>query len=136
MDDRNRKRINLPGQPVKYEDRRKKADWVVRSVTIVAAIGWVLALFALLLVDRASPIGDNFITRFLDITVVSYWNTSLLRVAFAMTLASLVVCVAGVILNAARHRRKTDRYNKLLISITVASSVLFALYLIFFARYL
>ena len=134
MDDR--KRINIPGQPVKYEDRRKKPDWVVRSVTIVAAIGWVLALFALLLLDRASPVEGNFITRFLDIPVVSFWNTTLIRVAFAMTIASFAVCFAGIILNAARHRRKTDRYNKLLISITIASTLLLVLYLAFFARYL
>ena len=128
--------VGLPGQPRKYVERRKKQDWVVRSVTAVAALGWFSAIIALLLIDKASPAQENFFTRFLDINVVSYWNISLLRWAFAATLISFLVCVVGLILNATRHRRKTDRYNKLLITISIISTVLFLLYLIFFSRYL
>ena len=134
MDDR--QTTNIPGQPRKYVERRKRQDWVVRSVTIIAVLGWILAFIALLLIDRASPAQANFITRFLSIDVVSYWNSTLLRGAFAATLASFVACIIGFILNAARHRRKTDRFNKLLIAISIASTVMFALYLIIFSRYL
>ena len=134
MDDR--KTINIPGQPRKYVERRKKQDWVVRSVSVIAVIGWILAFIALLFLDRASPLQENFITRFLSVNVVSFWNTSLLRSAFAAILASFIACVVGFVLNASRHRRKSDRFNKLLIAIGVASTVMLVLYLINFSRYL
>ena len=128
--------IDLPGQPRKFVERRKRKDWVVRSVTAVTVLGWICAFVALLLIDRASPAQENFITRLLDVNVVSYWNTALLRGAFAAILTSFVVCVLGIILNAVRHRRKTDRFNKLLITICIASTVLLALFLIIFYRFL
>ena len=131
-----RRRISLPGEPVEYAERRRKKDWVVRSVSVIAAIGWFLSLLSLLLIDRASPQQQNFLTRFLDIRVVSSWNSAMLRIAFAMVLASCVTCIIGFILNAARHRRKSDRYSKLLITVSIVSAVMFVLYLVFFARYM
>ena len=126
----------LPWQPRKLVERRKKQDWVVRSVTVVASLGWLLAVVALLLIDRASPAQENFITRLLSVNIVGYWDRTLLRSAFAMTLASVVVCIVGFIFNATRHRRKTDRYNKLLISICIVSVVLLVLFLVNYSRYL
>ena len=124
------------GERRRSSDRRKKQDWVVRSVTIIAALGWILALTALMMIDRASPAQEDLFTRVFDVTVVSYWNTSLLRSAFAATLASFVVCVIGIIANIARHRRKTDRFNKLLITISAVSTVIFVLYLVNYSQYL
>ena len=128
--------IDPQGQSRKFVERRKKKDWVVQSVTVVTVLGWIGAFIALLLIDRASPAQENFITRFLDVNVVSFWNTALLRGAFIAISASFIVCVAGIVLNATRHRRKTDRYNKLLIAISIASTVLLVLYLVNFYRYL
>ena len=127
---------DLPEQPRKFVERRKKSDWVVNSVTIVAILGWISALVALLLLDRSSPAHENFITRFLSVSVVSFWDTTLIRGAFAAVLASVIVSVVGFFLNATRHRRKTDRYNKLLISIGVVSIIIFVFYLINFGSYL
>ena len=126
----------IPGKPVKYEERRKRPDWVVRSSTIIAAIGWVLAFIALLFIDRASPHEENFITRYLNIRIVSFWDTTLLRGAFAMILASFAASIIGLILNATRSRRKTDRYNKLLIAISVASTGLLVFFVVSFYSYL
>jgi len=134
MDDR--RSNDQPDQPRKFVERRKKKDWVVRSVTAIAVLGWICALVSLLLIDRASPAHENFITRFLSVSVVGYWNSTFLRGAFVATLASFVVSIVGFILNASRHRRKTDRYNKLLITICALSTVVFVLYLVNFSRYL
>ena len=127
---------NLPGQPRKFVERRKKQDWVVRAVTVIAAFGWLCAIVALLLIERASPAQENFITRYLNAPVVSFWNTTLLRWAFVATLASFLVSVIGFVFNVSRHRRKTDRFNKLLIAIGISSTVIFAVYLISFYEFL
>ena len=139
MDDRrsnDRRSNNSPEQPRAYVDRRKKQDWIVRSVTIITVLGWVGALVALLLIDRASPAHENLFTRFLNVSVTSYWNTAMLRGAFIAILASFVVSIVGFIFNASRHRRKTDRYNKLLIFICIASTVVLVFYLVSFSPYL
>ena len=120
----------------KYVERRKRKDWVVRSVTVIAILGWICALLALIFIDRASPAEENFITRLLGVTVISYWNSTLLRWAFAATLGSFASCLVGFVLNATRHRRKTDRYNKLLIFISIASAVIFVIFLVNFSGYL
>ena len=127
---------DLPWPPRRYTERRKKQDWVVRSVTIIAVLGWICAMVALLLIDRASPAQENLITRLLNVTVVSYWNTSMLRGAFVAVLASFVISIAGFFLNMSRHRRKTDKYNKLLITICILSTVIFVFYMVSFFRYL
>ena len=140
MDDKNpfddKFSTELPIPPRKYVDRRKKQDWVVRSVTIIAVLGWISALVALLLIQRASPLQENFITRILSVDVASYWNSAMLRGAFIAILASFLISVIGFVFNLSRHRRKTDRYNKLLITIGVLSTVILVLFLVLFSRYL
>ena len=138
MDDRNDKLISsLTGQSRRNVDRRRRKDWVVRSVTVIAVLGWICAITALFLMDRASPPKRyELVAAIHGGTAVGYWNTALLRWAFVATLASFVVCVIGFVANVTRHRRKTDRFNKLLITIGIISTCIFAYYLINFARYL
>ena len=128
--------VTLPGQERRFVERRKKQDWVVKSASIIAILGWVGAMIALLLIDRAAPAQENFVTRFLKLTVFSTWNTTMLRWAFFAVIASFVTCIAGLILNATRQRRKTDKFNKLLITISVISTFLLVFYLVNFTRYL
>ena len=137
MDDR--RSAERPEQPRKFVDRRRKQDWVVRSVTIIAVLGWIGALIALLLIDRASPTDPFFLAgpNWLNETPsASYWNSSMLRSAFAAISVSFVVSILGFILNLTRHRRKTDRFNKLLIGIGIASIIILVIYLINFSKYL
>ena len=59
-----------------------------------------------------------------------FTNRALLRGAFVAVAASFLVCVIGFILNVTRHKRKTDKYNKLLITLWVISAVFIAVFLI------
>jgi len=136
VDDDDQMPINLPVRANKFVERRKRPNWVVRIVSVIAILGWISTFVALLLIDRASPAQENFITRLLEIDVASYWNSSMLKGAFAAVLVSVLVCILGIVLNIAFHRRKTDRYSKMLIIITVASVVLLVIFLINFAAFL
>ncbi|MCL2046594.1 MAG: hypothetical protein FWG88_09455 [Oscillospiraceae bacterium] len=128
--------VTLPGQQRAFVERRRKQDWVVKSATVIAILGWAGTMIALLLIDRAAPAQENFITRFLKLDIISTWNTSMLRWAFITALASFLTCVVGLILNATRQRRKTDKYNKLLITVSVISTVLLIFYMVNFFKYL
>ena len=128
--------VTLPGQPSRYIERRKKNDWVVRATSIVAVIGWICTLMALAFIDRASTLEDISSSNFFKITVISTWNTTMLRWAFIAVLISLLTCIVGLILNAKRHRRKTDRFNKLLVTTSVFSALIFIFYIVNFAKYM
>ena len=115
---------------------RQKPDAIYRTVTWIAILGWISAIAAFVLLDRAKPLSSNFLTRLLDITVTSRWNTSMLRWAYGAIMGSLVASAAGLILSTSRKRRKTDRYSKLLITLAIVSVILMALFLIRYAVHL
>ena len=119
-----------------FAERRRKKDWISISIPLVSAAGWVILLVALALLDRARPAGENFITRYLDVSVIGFWNTSRLRGAFTLGIVSLIFSAAGLILNSMRKKRKTDRYRKSLIALCAASVVFTAVFLIRFTSYL
>ena len=136
MDDNDQMPINLPVRATKYVDRRKRPNWIVRIVSALAALGWIGVFVALLFIDKAAPAQENFITIYLGETVIGYWKKSMLQGAFAATLSSFVICIVGLIINAVFHRRKTDRYSKLLIAVSIVSTVILVIYLINFSGYL
>ena len=119
-----------------FVERRRKPDILVRSVMVIAVIGWLSAVAALVMLDRARPVGENFFTRFFDVTVVSSWNTSLLRWAFAAIMASLIASALGLIVSVTRKRRKSDRYSKLLIALSIVSALLLILFILSYATHL
>ena len=126
-------------QPRQFVERRRKTDWVVRSVTIIAALGWISALLALLFMQRVSSSPWGVQITFPDQLgepVSGSWNSSMVRLAFFATLFSFAASLVGFVLNAARHRRKTDRYNKLLIGIGAASIVIFVVFLVSYSKHL
>ena len=131
LDDFNKEKEN----PVAVE-RRRKPNSIYRAVILISVLGWISAITAFILLDRAKPLNENFLTRLLDVTVVSRWNTSMLRWAYGAIMASLVASSAGLILNTARKRRKTDHYSKLLITLSIISVILMALFLLRYAVYL
>jgi len=119
-----------------FVERRRKPDWVVRSVTVIAVLGWIGALIALVMIHRARPAGESFFTRTFDLVAVTRWDVAVLRSSFVAIMTSLVACGVGFIINLTRHRRKTDRYNKLLIILGVLSLALLIAFLIIYARFL
>lgn len=130
-----------PEQPRQWVERSRKPDWVLRSVTVVTLVGWIGAMIALILYYLGSQRDSGGIADILrnrnnmDVgSIANSANPDLLRGAFAAIVASFIVCAVGFILNVTRHKRKTDKYNKLLITLWIASSVLIVVFLIGFAR--
>lgn len=113
-----------------FIERRQKKDWVVRSVNVIAVIGWICALAAWLYIDKAKPETENFFTRWFNLKIRGYWDITLLRKSIGALLISFVTCVIGFFFNMSRHHRKTDRYNK---SILILGAITFIM-IIFFAR--
>jgi len=113
-----------------FNERRKKADWVVKMATVLSFIAWLVAFGVWIVLDSASPEKTTFFTQFFGSTVRSYWDTSLLPLAFALLVVSLCTCIVAFVFNMLRMRRKTDKYRKSIIiigAITIVGIVFFVI---------
>jgi len=113
-----------------FNERRKKADWVVKMATVLSLIAWLVAFGVWVVLDSASPEKTTFFTQFFGSTVRSYWDTSLLPLAFALLVVSLGTCIIAFVFNMLRMRRKTDKYRKSIIiigAITIVGIVVFVI---------
>ena len=103
-------------EPRKFVERRKKKDWVVQSVTIISLVGLTATAGIVFFLGMALP-GEN--QEWLTILPVQVQkmtvSVSLLWVAVGLLAFNIAACITGFFLNMKRMRRKTDRYNKLVI---------------------
>ena len=124
------------------ERRGRKPNWYSRIATIIATAGWLSAVISLVLIDRAQPPGETILTRIarerqgVAAPPLVGWDASMLRVALIALIASLVACGLGLLLSNLRMKRKSDRQNKLLISLSIVSVFMTVIFLVFFARYI
>ena len=122
-----------------YLERRKKSDWIVKMATILSLISWAFAIAVWAVLEAASPERNyEFITSFFSsrldaqIQIRSYWDTTLLPIAFLLLVASFAICLAGFIFNKMRMRRKTDKYRKSIIIIGIITILGIAVFLVRF----
>jgi len=111
---------------VSFQDRRKKADWIVKMATILNLVSWAVAVAVWFVLESASPEREmRFVTSLLqvhfdsDIIVRNRWDMTLLPIAFFLLIASLCICIASFMFNKMRMRRKTDKYRKSIIIIGI-----------------
>lgn len=104
-----------------FFDRRRKTDWITRSIQIIGIAGWILAAGTLLFIDRAKPGTDDFFTTLFHGSVSYSWDEQLLRYSFFIFVGIFVLCLLGMIFNMLRHRRKSDKYNKSIIILGLMS---------------
>lgn len=100
-------------QPEKrLTERRKGPDAVVKAVWWTAGISWLLFVAALIFVETARPEIATFFDRQFNISIRDYWDENVLLYVFIIHVLNYAVCVIGFIFNMARHKRKTDRFNR------------------------
>lgn len=122
--------------PREFVERRKGKDVVSRVISIIAVVGWAIAIGTILLLDRARPESATYFDRLFGNVVRSSWNAGLLRFALIALIAALCICIIGFVLNMTRHKRKTDKYNKSIIVVGCFSAVALVWFLFSFYSYL
>ena len=137
IDERPRSQGSSDGRPRSqgssdFNERRKKADWVVKMATIMSVVSWAVALAVWVVLDRAQPEKEDMFTRYFNIAIRENWNASLLPVAFTLLVASLCICIIAFVFNMLRMRRKTDKYRKSIIVIGVITIIGIVLFIIQF----
>ncbi len=108
-------------QSVSLPRRRKGPDLWVRAIQWVAGVAWSLFIAFLLFLGLAKPEGQTFFDKYYNIQRSGRWNTNLLDLCFYLLVGTFLICLAGLIINSRRCRRKTDRYNRSLVVIGLLS---------------
>lgn len=112
-----------------FVERRKGPDLLVRLVHWLGSIAWIIMFFILGITDRAKPQTATFFDRFFKVQVRETWNYSLVQWAFYLMILLSILCLIGLIANACRHRRKSDRYSFSLIMMFILAVVGIMMYL-------
>ena len=123
-----------PFSSKKPPERRKKADWVTRTVTITALFAWALTITALILWRYATPPGTNIFAEYVGAGGVGRRatgvNVTYMRTALTSLVISFFICLTGFFANLTRLKRKHDRYNKSVIILGIASFIGSILFLV------
>lgn len=122
-----------------FQNRRKKADWIVKMATILSLVSWTVMIAVWAVLEAASPDKErqfisSAIRKHLDVQTYfrNYWDGTLLSVGFLLLVASLVVCLVAFFFNKLRMRRKTDKYRKSIIVIGIITIIGIVAFLIRF----
>ena len=98
-----------------FRERRRRSDNLVKGAVIMSFVSWIF-LFAVWIVlyfaGFTGYYGNTPINLITDSPATQVYTYTLLPIAYALLLFSLVSCLIAFLFNRMRMRRKTDRYRK------------------------
>jgi hypothetical protein len=116
---------------VVVKKRRHGPDTLTRSIHYFSVISWILIGALVVLFSIAKPeTSFNFMGQ--TVNMNQGWDPGIVQDIFYLMLFLLSISILGLIANAARHRRKEDRYNKSLLFFIFLS--IFGIIVYFFNR--
>lgn len=102
-------------------ERRKGPDLWVRILRWMGIFGWVAMLVVYILLDRAKPDRGTFVDTMyfeqlgIPFVTSSLWDAELVNYVFFLMVLGLCISIAGLLINATRHRRQDDGFRKYLV---------------------
>jgi hypothetical protein len=107
-----------------HKERRKGPDVLLKAISIITGITWFVILLIFAIVSYAKPqIETRFFNNLFKVPIESEWNKTLLPFAIIMLASCVIICLVGIVINATRHKRRTDRFNKSLIFFGIGSLI-------------
>ncbi|MCX8128795.1 MAG: hypothetical protein N3I35_01695 [Clostridia bacterium] len=113
-----------------FVERRKGPDMLTKWVKWTGIIGWFIIISVVFIISEAKPRVENFFDRLFNVKLRKTWDEDLLRYSFILMILLFLLCTIAMIFNILRHRRKTDRFNKSIILLGLASLLGSIIYLI------
>jgi heme/copper-type cytochrome/quinol oxidase subunit 2 len=104
-------------------DRRRRPDGVVKFVTLTSALGWIMIALCFALIVYAKPEQTNMFYEMFNIPIREYWDYPLLNIVFILLIFLFAISMIGIIMNAMRQRRRSDRMKKSLIFQAIMSII-------------
>jgi len=104
-------------------ERRHGPDLLVKLITIMAVLGWVLMIVTVFFygVSRPASISKQFWP--LADKMDRIWNTEMLSLVLYFLVANFIIAIVGLLINSKRHKRKTDHYSLSLQLLTLMAAV-------------
>lgn len=99
---------------VKVQNRRRGPDAVTKWINYTAVISWIIIIVIFLMVSLSKP-GAVFNTKTGGMNIGGTWDMKLLKNSLYMVFPLFILSIIGLISNASRHKRKSDRFNKTII---------------------
>ena len=115
----------------KVTERRKGPDFWLRSLGWLAVVGWLCMFIALILFEKAKPPAGSFFERREGMYIRRSWNEDLGEYMGYLMIAGLIISILGLMINAKRHRRKSDQYRLSLILLGLISAAGIVYYFFF-----
>lgn len=117
--------------PRKFVERRKGTDIWVKLISWFSAISWVMMFIVLYIVTKAGPQIENYFHKLFNASLRKTWDYELAQYALYLMILLLMLCLFGILINAQRHKRKSDKYSLSLIIMSILSVVGIFVYLIY-----
>ncbi len=113
---------------VKIRNRRRGPDFVIKCINFTALVCWILIFFIFVMVSMSKPPAGSYMGKSLG----KNWDMEVLQYGFYLMFPLMIMGVVGLIINATRHQRKTDTFNKSLIISLVLSIFGIIIYIVTF----
>jgi hypothetical protein len=115
----------------RYNDRRKGPDIIAKLVQLSGTVIWLTVIAIFIVLGMAKPKEQTLFENLTNIQLHRTWNYNLLCAAFFMVVFLFLICIISLILSITRHKRKTDRFNPVVIIFMILSFVVIMLFLSF-----
>lgn len=102
-------------------ERRKGKDNIIKFVNTMCFLLWAVLFMVFAIIEKAGKNIANIQRENLLWAKAEAWNIDSLKIALIITLICIVICTVCIILNFTRHRRRTDKIKKSLITAEIIS---------------
>lgn len=119
-------------ETINYQNKRRKPDFLVKSLKWFVVISWLLMVTALLIFGAAIPEVELFFDRKFNMKLISAWNQKLSLYLFYIMIVWFCISVIGLVINSRRCRRRNDEFHVSLIFLCVISVFGVIVYLFLF----
>lgn len=96
-------------------ERRKGDDGVLKFVNLICFLCWGAFVIIIGIITKAGRSVAYITHHDLLWLSLNFWKVDLLKIALYVTVGCIFICTVCIILNFARHRRRTDRIKRSLI---------------------
>jgi len=86
-------------------NRRRGPDAVIRSINVTAIVSWIIIAIVFILVSFIKP------TAIRTAGIPGMAGSGMMGVVVILLGAQVLISIAGIVANATRMKRKSDRFN-------------------------
>lgn len=103
------------------KDRRKGPDFLLRVLSWITTLSWLLMLIIMIMWEKAKPQIKTFMDGLNNYTPKQNWDTELLSTVFYLMITGVLISSIGLYINLKRNRRQDDHLRAALVLLALIS---------------